>query len=167
MSSQDPAVPDPVALAGVAAELTYGSCPLPDVAAAGQPRPEQLRRLADAGYRTIIDLRAPGEPRGFDETGAAREAGLAYESIPVTPQTLGDAEFDRLRTLLRNPSVRPAVVHCASANRVGALLIPYLVLDEGHSVEAALDIARRAGLRSAELETLALRYVNAHSGAAR
>lgn len=69
------------ALSAVATELMNGSCPLPDVASAGQPRAEHFRRLAEAGYRTVIDLRAPEEPRDFDEAAAAREAGLAYENI--------------------------------------------------------------------------------------
>lgn len=155
------AAPTNATLAGAAAALTNGACPLPDVASAGQPRAEHFRRLADAGYRTVIDLRAPDEPRGFDEASLAREAGLAYENIPVTPDTLGDAQFDRLRALLKDPATRPAVVHCASANRVGALLIPYLLLDDGRTPDEAIAIAERVGLRSPELARVALRYAKA------
>lgn len=149
------------ALSAAAEELMNGSCPLPDVAVAGQPRVEQFRRLAAAGYRTVIDLRHFSEGRGFDESAAAREAGLRYENVPVTPQTLGAAQFDRFRALLKNPANRPAVVHCGSANRVGALLIPYLVLDEGRSADEAVEIAQRAGLRSQELAHAALGYAKA------
>lgn len=150
------------ALAGVAEALVNGSCPLPDVAAAGQPRAEDFRRLADAGYKSIIDLRHPAEDRGFDEAAVARDAGLRYENIPVTPPTLGDAEFDRFRAVLMDPANRPLLVHCASANRVGALLIPYLMLDEGRPVGVALELAKRAGLRSQELADVALQYVKAN-----
>lgn len=153
--------PPHATLAAAAAELANGACPLPDVASAGQPRAEHFRRLAAAGYRTVIDLRAPEEPRGFDEAAVAREAGLAYERIPVTPDTLGDAQFDRLRTLLKDPATRPAVVHCASANRVGALLIPYLLLDDGRTPDEAIAIAKRAGLRSPELALVAMEYAKA------
>lgn len=162
MSSRSRTMPDHAALASAAAELTNGACPLPGVASAGQPRAEHFRRLADAGYRTVIDLRAAAEPRGFDEAAAAREAGLAYHNIPVTPQALGDAEFDRFRALLEDPATRPVVVHCASSNRVGALLIPYLLLDEGRTPDDALAIAKQAGLRSPELAQIALRYAKAH-----
>jgi protein tyrosine phosphatase (PTP) superfamily phosphohydrolase (DUF442 family) len=166
-SARDPRnpSPSPAALASVAAELMNGACPLPDVASAGQPRAEHFRRLAEAGYRTVIDLRAPDEPRGFDEPAAAREAGLVYENIPVTAQSLGDGQFDRLRALLNDPAMRPAVVHCGSANRVGALLIPYLLLDEGRTPDESLATARQVGLRSPELAELALRYAKAHGAA--
>lgn len=148
----------------VAAGLANGACLLPDVATAGQPRAEHFAALADAGYRTVIDLRHPDEARGFDEAAAARAAGLRYENIPVTAATLGAPEFDRFRALLREPDVRPALVHCASANRVGALLIPYLVLDERRTLDEALAIADEAGLRSHELAEIALRYTRAHEG---
>lgn len=161
MSSQNRSQSDTSALADAAAALPNGGSPLPDIASSGQPRADQFQLLADAGYRTVIDLRPPAESRGFDEAAAARAAGLAYENIPVTAQTLGDAEFDSLRALLKNPEARPAVVHCASANRVGALLIPYLMLDEGRTSSEATEIAVRAGLRSQELLTAALRYAKA------
>lgn len=148
-----------------AAELANGACPLADVATAGQPRAEHFDRLAAAGYRTVIDLRHPEESRGFDEAEATRAAGLRYENIPVTAATLGDAEFDRFRALLGEPDIRPVLVHCASANRVGALLIPYLILDERRTLDEALAIADEAGLRSHELAELALRYVKSHDGA--
>jgi len=54
---------------------------------------------------------------------------------------------------------RPALVHCSSANRVGTLLIPYLILDEGKTSEDAKDIAARVTLRSDELERAAFSYV--------
>lgn len=150
------------ALATVVAELMNGSCPLPDVAAAGQPPADHFQRLADAGYRTVIDLRHPTESRGFDEAAAVRAVGLRYENIPVTPQTLGDADFDRFRAVLEQAANRPALVHCGSANRVGALLIPYLMLDEGRTANDALQAAQQVGLRSQDLADAALHYAKAH-----
>jgi uncharacterized protein (TIGR01244 family) len=139
--------------------LPNASCLVQGIATAGQPRAEHLRRLADLGYKVVIDLRHPDEPRGFDEVAAVRETGLRYENIPVTPPTLGDEEFERFRAVLRDPANRPALVHCGSANRVGALLIPYLILDEGRLFEEALRLAQQVGLRSAELAAAALDYV--------
>lgn len=149
------------ALERAAADLPNGAYPLPHIGTAVQPRREHFRRLAEAGFRTVVDLRAAGESRGFDEAAAAHDAGLAYENIPVTAQTLGDAQFDRVRSLLTRSGTRPVLVHCASANRVGAVLIPYLLLDEGRTAGEAIEIAQRAGLRSQELAAAALRYARA------
>lgn len=151
-------------IAAVAPGLPNALCPMAGVATAGQPLVDHFRRLADAGYKAVIDLRHPDEPRGFDEPAAVREAGLRYENIPVAPPAPGDAEFDRFRSVLRNPANRPVLVHCASANRVGALLIPYLVLDEGRTTDESLRLAQQVGLRSQELAEAALRYTRSHGG---
>jgi len=143
-------------------EITPGlgnaSQPLQSVATAGQPEEEHFERLAEAGYRTVIDLREPGEDRGFDEPETVRRTGMEYVNVPVGHEDIRDETFDRFRELMADEQRRPVIVHCASANRVGALLIPYLVLDEGSSVEEALEVASRVGLRSAGLKRAALRY---------
>lgn len=139
--------------------LANAVCPLPGVVTAGQPAEAQIAHLARAGYRTILDLRAPGEPRGYDEAATVRAAGMEYVNLPVTPQTLDDETFDRFRTLMRDPAKRPVVVHCGSANRVGALLFPYLVLDEGKPSEEAFQMALDIGLRSQELAGMADAYI--------
>ena len=46
---------------------------------------------------------------------------------------------------------------------MGALLIPYLVLDEGKSTEEAVKIASEVGLKSDELKQAALRYTEDRS----
>lgn len=145
--------------------LPNAHTPLDGVVTAGQPSAHQLQALARAGLHTVVDLRTSAESRGFDEAGTARAAGLAYHNIPVAPGTLGDAEFDAVRAVLRERGTRPALVHCASANRVGALLIPYLVLDEHRSPDEALQIAHAVGLRSGELTRKALDYIQGHDDA--
>jgi protein tyrosine phosphatase (PTP) superfamily phosphohydrolase (DUF442 family) len=131
---------------------------LEGVVTAGQPNREHLERLAGAGYKTVVDLREAPEDRRLEEPEAVRRAGMEYASIPVGHEEVDDGTFDRLRELMADRGRRPALVHCSSANRVGALLVPYLVLDEGKSVEEALEIASRVGLRSDELKRAALRY---------
>lgn len=152
-----------ITLESVLANVPYGTCPLPGIGAAGQPAASDWTDLAAAGVRTVVDLRAPNEPRGHDEPDAVRAAGIAYVAIPVTQMTLHDEQFDAVRTLLRDPSRRPIVVHCASSNRVGALLLPYFALDEQQPLDKAIELAIDAGLRSQELATLAVDYVRRHS----
>jgi uncharacterized protein (TIGR01244 family) len=133
---------------------TYGvpnaTFPLPGVMAAGQPTGEQIQLLAEEGYRTVIDLRPPDEPRGFDEPDAAKQSGLAYVNIPVTPATLDQATIDRFLDALRKAE-RPVLLHCSSSNRVGGLLYAWLVLERKEPPAKALEKARAAGLRSPEI----------------
>lgn len=153
------------ALRDVLGGIPYAACPVEGVATAGQPDATAWAELARAGYRTVVDLRMPEEPRAHDEPTAVREAGLDYISIPVSQPTLGDEAFDRFRAVVRDPARRPIFVHCASSNRVGALLLPYFALDEQRPLGEAVELAQRSGLRSPELRDLALDYVRRHAGA--
>ena len=150
-------------LESVLATIPNGTCPLPGIGAAGQPGVRDWATLARSGVRTVVDLRAPNEARGHDEPEAVRAAGMEYVIIPVTQATLGDQQFDALRAVVGDPARRPIVVHCASSNRVGALLLPYFALDEKQPLEKAIELAIDAGLRSQELATLAVDYVRRHS----
>ncbi len=145
----------------IAPGLQNAGSPLEGVATAGQPDEEHLRILAEAGYKTVIDLRATGEDRGLDEEEIVREAGMEYVNLPVGHETIDDETFERFRRLMTDHDRRPALVHCSSANRVGALLSPYLVLDEGKERKDAVEIGKEVGLSSEELEQAALRYTDA------
>lgn len=134
--------------------------PLEDLATAGQPEEEHLMRLAEAGYKTVIDLRTPEEDPGFDEPGVVRRMGMEYVNIPVGHGMIEDETFELFRDLMKDPERRPVLVHCSSANRVGALLIPYLVLDEGKSTEEAEEVATKVGLQTDELKRAAFSYAN-------
>lgn len=140
------------------AGIPNATMPLPQLITAGQPTHQQLARLAAAGYRTVLDLRKPEEPRGFAEAEAVQTLGMEYVSLPVSYEGLDDATFNRFRTLLRDRARRPIIVHCQSASRVGALLIPYLMLDQGRDREAAFELACAVGLRSAPLADAAFTY---------
>jgi protein tyrosine phosphatase (PTP) superfamily phosphohydrolase (DUF442 family) len=150
-------------LESVLTTIPYGTCPLPGIGAAGQPGAGAWDALAKAGAHTVVDLRAPSEPRGYDEPAAVKAAGLEYVALPVTQLTLTDAQFDALRGILRDPARRPIVVHCASSNRVGALLLPYFALDEKQPLEKAIELAIESGLRSQDLAAMAVDYVRRHS----
>lgn len=145
-------------IAEIAPGMQNARCPLEGVATAGQPTAEHLDSMAEAGYRTVLDLRTPEEPRGFDEPEAVREAGMEYVGIPVSPDTLDDETFERFREFMGDPERRPVLVHCSSANRVGALLIPHMILDEGRNPDEATQIAHQIGLKSDELKQQALDY---------
>lgn len=145
-------------LAKALGSIPFAACPMDGVATAGQPSAAAWPQLAHAGYRTVVDLRAPGEARDHDEPAAVRAAGLEYVPIPVSQPTLRDATFDTFRELMRDPARRPVFVHCATSNRVGALLLPYFALDEGMALGDALSKARESGLRNPDLQQIAIDY---------
>ena len=121
--------------------------PLEYLVTAGQPEEEHLKRLAEAGYKTVVDLRTPGETPRPEEWGmVVRQSGIEYVNIPVAHKNIDDETFDRFRGLIRDGGRRPVLVHCSSANRVGALLIPYPDPGRGHDSREDKRDRRRGGL---------------------
>jgi protein tyrosine phosphatase (PTP) superfamily phosphohydrolase (DUF442 family) len=143
--------------------LPYGACPVSGVATAGQPDAGAWDALARAGFKAVVDLREHDEPRGYDEPSAIARAGLTYLALPVNHDTLGDNQFDVIRSFVGDPRNRPVLVHCATANRVGALLLPYFALDQHLPLEEAQRLAVEVGMRSPDYSRLALDYVRRHS----
>ena len=64
------------------------------------------------------------------------------------PADLADGDvFNHYRELL-NEVERPVLLHCASANRVGTVWLPWRVIDQGIEFDEALAEAKAVGLRN-------------------
>lgn len=124
----------------------------PDLYSSGQPSPEQLEHLARDGVRTVINLRAPNEPDQYDERAEAERHGMRYLSLPVagakdlTSETVQQFS-DELERARQNG---PVLIHCASANRVGALVALEQGWHQGAESSSALELGRAAGLTGLE-----------------
>ncbi len=101
----------------------------------------------------MIDLRQPGEDRGFDETRVAESLGLRYVRIPVAGADGLDTANVRAVHLALQQSQGPVLLHCASGNRAGAVLGLVNARYEHASPEQALQLGQRAGLKSLEAAT--------------
>ena len=134
--------------------------PIAGLVTGGQPTADQLAALQAAGCEAVVDLRDAMEPRPVNEPAAVQSVGMAYVNIPVSGATMTDATLTRVRDAVSNlVGDRNVFMHCGSGNRVGAVLIPYLILDKGMGEEAAIEVAMKVGIRSAELLEWALDYV--------
>ncbi len=114
----------------------------------------------------VLDTRDPMEEQPFDPSAVVRAAGLTYVNIPVSHGPNEDHTYDAVRRTLRAvaDSHQRAFVYCNSGNRVGAALLPYLMLDRGLEEDAAVTTAMQIGTRSAELIEEALDYVRRKRG---
>jgi uncharacterized protein (TIGR01244 family) len=120
----------------------------PGLAAAGQPSAETLRRLKELGFKTVVNLRPAGEaPIVADEPAIVEGQGLRYVSVPVTPSTFSAADVASVRKVLDDPEAAPVLLHCASSNRVGAVLA-VIAHQRGRTLDEAEAEGRRAGLSS-------------------
>ena len=134
--------------------------PQPDVLFGGQPTEAQLEAMAADGLGFVLDLRAEGENRGFDESAALQKLDIPYLNLPVDAERLAQPEtFERFIDTMKKLD-GPTLVHCASGNRVGALYYAYLVAGKGVDREEARALAKENGLRSSALEKAVDRYLD-------
>ena len=120
------------------------------VFASGQPSPEQLAVVADAGIQHVISLRTPGEI-DWDEAQVVESQGMMFHSLPVSGRTgITPENSSSLEALLASLDGQPVLVHCGSSNRVGALKALNSRIADKASVEDALAEGRRWGLTSLE-----------------
>ena len=141
------------------AGLPNAAEPLPGWITGGQPTAEQLAAFKRAGGEVVLDNRDPMEPRPIDEPQAARAAGLEYILLPLVHGAISLDTMKQMHHMARKLAGRKALLHCSSGNRTAAALIPYFMIDQQMEEEAAVELAMRSGMRSADLMELALAYV--------
>jgi uncharacterized protein (TIGR01244 family) len=122
--------------------------PVNGITSAGQPDEAALRIFADSGYAAVIDLRTDDEDRGLDEKAVVQGLGMDYLSLPIGSDGVSFESARALDELLKAYD-RPVLVHCASANRVGALLALRASL-RGADNETAMQLGRQGGLTRLE-----------------
>ncbi|MBK7645085.1 MAG: protein tyrosine phosphatase family protein [Planctomycetes bacterium] len=126
---------------------------------ASQPSADDFHKIKNGGVKTVINLRPPSENKDFDEAQLIGGMGLAYVNIPFgKPEQLTDEVFAKARGEL-GKAQKPILMHCHSANRVGAIWLAYRVLDDGLAYDAALAEAKTVGLTSPALEAKAKDYI--------
>ena len=151
-----PAQLEPVTLGQAKPAHRFG-----DIYLAGQPAAEDLPQLQAAGMRTIINLRHRREIP-WDQAAAVRQAGMRYVHVPFSGAAeLTPAVFDKVLGVLADPERGPTLLHCATANRVGALWYAHRVLSDRLDPAAAAQEAVEVGLRDQGYLTQARAYVAA------
>lgn len=110
-------------LADIGAILVAKSVyPVDRITAAGQPNHPAFGVFAASGYTTVIDIRGLTEDRGLDEPSVVAALGMEYVAFPITSgEDISFENATKLDQLIKDAD-GPVLVHCASSNRVGALL---------------------------------------------
>ena len=115
----------------------------------GQPWPEHLLKLKEAGVKVVINLRPHAENDGAREEGRVKELGMTYFNIPVAGNAPDELDVDDFLKLtdeqLKNG---PVFIHCAMGTRVGAFWMIRRILRDGWDYDKALEEANRIGLRN-------------------
>ncbi len=117
------------------------------ISVGGQPSEADLDRLAERGFRAVINLCTdyeadlPISPEA--ERAYAESVGLTYRRLPIRPAGLRPHEVEAFRVLARDlPS--PIFVHCAAGQRASAISV--LAEGVGETADASLLEAARRGI---------------------
>jgi len=122
--------------------------PVDGITSAGQPDEAGFGVFAKEGYVAVIDLRTAGEDRGLDEPAVVKALGMEYVSMPIGRDDITIEKAQELGSLLKQYD-GPVLVHCGSANRVGALFALKAFSDTGDA-DLALEIGRAGGMTRLE-----------------
>jgi len=113
-----------------------------------QPREGGIRRLADLGINTIINLRGRNEQTRLDEN-AATALGLRYFNVPLP--VWGRPKDEQTRRVLEIITARESgrtFIHCRDGvDRTGMIVALYRISQEGWPADAAKAEALNLGMR--------------------
>ncbi|GAC1625998.1 MAG: sulfur transferase domain-containing protein [Nevskia sp.] len=124
--------------------------PSPTLVTGGAPDVAALQAAAAAGVQYVFDLR-PASEWSYDEASTVAGLGMRFLHLPIagaqdfTPETV--RAFD---ALLAQAGAAPTLLHCASGNRVGALMALRAAWLRKVPVDEAMAIGRAHGLTRME-----------------
>ncbi len=132
-----------------------------------QPSVEALTKLGSAGVRTVIDLRPDAETPDLDEKAVVEKSGLIYRSLPVAGKAgLTRENVTAFDGLLAEAKDGKVLMHCASGNRVGAMMALRARWLQGKSADEAMAIGKASGMTGLAADVQALFAADASSSVA-
>ncbi len=133
-------------------DIPNARCPIEGICSGGRPQPHHLQAAQEKGIKVVINLCPSHEPGGYDEESLVIALGMHYYNLPIAgPSDLTREKAQELAHALENCNKEhPALLHCASGNRVGAILALKAYWIDKQTAEEALAFGREAGLTQLE-----------------
>lgn len=133
-------------------EIPKAKAPFAQVLTGGQPSADDLTWAARNGYRTVVNLRSPGEEGELaDEAALVARLGMTYRPIPIAgADDLTNDSAQLLAEALSGDDALPAIVHCKSGNRVGALFAIKAHAVDGRPIDDAIVVGLDSGMTRLE-----------------
>lgn len=118
----------------------------PNIAGGQEPLADGITWLKQHGYRSVLHVRAPGE--NDDEARKQYEqAGLRYQSLEVSPQTLTKETADNFNRLVGDKDHLPLFVYDKDGSLAGALWYLHFRLVDRATADKAREEAERLGFK--------------------
>jgi uncharacterized protein (TIGR01244 family) len=118
-----------------------------ELAIAGQIGPEQLKQIAQEGFKSVLNLQTSDEKDFLsNEQQQVEDLGLQYVHMPIA---LNAINHDALTIQILQQMAelaKPVLVHCSSDVRAAAMVLIYIATRQGVPLEKALQQAEKLGL---------------------
>jgi uncharacterized protein (TIGR01244 family) len=116
-----------------------------ELAIAGQITLDEIQQLAEAGYRSVVNLRSPHEIGFLDAEQQKIEClGLSYINASISK----DLNLDDMLFVIQklNALPKPMLVHCDSGIRSSVIVLMQLAISQGIRAEDAFQRVVELGL---------------------
>lgn len=139
-----------------------------EVTVGPQPTEDQLKELANSGFKSIVNFRTEGEedqPLSPTQEGEnVKQLGLSYLHIPVSMKSMSEATVDQFREQYHELP-KPVFAHCKSGKRAGAMVMMHIASNQGLSGEQTLQQAEQMGFKcdQPQLKQFVETYVDRHA----
>ncbi len=119
------------------------------VASGLRPMLEGIDWLQANGYKTVLNIRAPGSDDAADRK-LFEQRGLRYASLELSPDTVTREVVDQFNHMVGDPANVPLFVYDRDGMLAGALWYLHFRIVDGLAHEEARDKAARLGLKPAQ-----------------
>ena len=139
------------------------------VTVGAQVSEEEVKRLPQEGFKTVVNLREPGEQEQpispDDERKFVEAAGMKYLHIPVSGKDMKAEQVDRFRREL-GLLPGPVFVHCHKGKRAGAFAMMHTAVEAGMTGEETLQRAEQMGFEcdTPQLKEFVAGYIDRNRG---
>jgi tyrosine-protein phosphatase SIW14 len=113
----------------------------------GQPAAGGLKRLAELGIKTVVNLRGEDDLTRAEEA-EAKALGLRYYGVPMPGLSRPtDAQVKQVMAIIDDQENWPVFIHCKrGSDRTGTVIACYRIAKEKWTGERAITEARQYGM---------------------
>ena len=150
-----PPTADPAAGGLASVAIPNAKTPAPDLLTGGQLTEEHVAQAKEKGVKLVVNLRAEKEAPEYEAAAKkVEEAGMKYVHIPIDGKTGEGLNEENAKKLAELLNEKPAIVHCKSGQRVGALFALKAFYVDNKTPEESMTVGREHGLSMPELEKI-------------
>ncbi|MEA5579217.1 beta-lactamase hydrolase domain-containing protein [Anabaena sp. UHCC 0451] len=106
-----------------------------ELAISGQITPDQLQKLADDGYKSVLNLCFVDKQDFWqDEQEKTQFLGLCYVNLPTKVEYLTHQSANYIFEII-NELPKPLLIHCDNSKRSAAIVLLYISTKQGINFE--------------------------------